>query len=133
MSNDQPGPAPDLLLQDQCRGLSIALSQAPHARMHAAQAAGAIAANHLEEEALRAASMEFLCSLPLSQFVAIKFDADTRYAIGQAVKHYLKVAALPAPKTFEDAWAGMEARGFRCGEDALEQVRLGWRMARGEV
>lgn len=29
-------------------------------------------------------------------------------------------------KTFEEAWARMEALGYQYGEDALEQVRLGW-------
>jgi hypothetical protein len=37
--------------------------------------------------------------------------------------------AQPQPLTFEQAWATYEARGFRYGSDALEQVRLGWRIA----
>jgi len=41
------------------------------------------------------------------------------------------------PETSDDAftrtWAKMEARGFKYGADALEQVKLGWRLARGEL
>jgi uncharacterized membrane protein YjgN (DUF898 family) len=35
-------------------------------------------------------------------------------------------------ETFEEAWARMERKGYRYGKDALEQVRFGWRLARGE-
>lgn len=34
-------------------------------------------------------------------------------------------------KTFEEAWAEMEAQGYQYGEDALEQVRFGWNLALG--
>lgn len=34
---------------------------------------------------------------------------------------------------FRAAWARMEAAGYRYGRDALEQVRMGWRLARGEL
>jgi hypothetical protein len=34
---------------------------------------------------------------------------------------------------FERAWKKMEERGYQYGEDALEQVRLGWEMALREV
>ena len=37
----------------------------------------------------------------------------------------------PLPSSFEEAWAEMEARGYQYGEDALEQVRFGWDLARG--
>jgi len=30
--------------------------------------------------------------------------------------------------TFEEAWSKMEAKGYKYGRDALEQVRLGWDM-----
>lgn len=30
--------------------------------------------------------------------------------------------------SFEQAWKGMEERGFQYGRDALEQVRLGWKL-----
>lgn len=33
------------------------------------------------------------------------------------------------PTTFDRAWAVKEAQGYDYGEDALEQVRLGWEMA----
>ena len=33
------------------------------------------------------------------------------------------------PVTFEQAWATFEAKGYNYGEDALEQVRLGWDIA----
>lgn len=41
------------------------------------------------------------------------------------------VARLRAPiaESFEEAWAAMEAQGYRYGEDALEQVRFGWELA----
>lgn len=38
----------------------------------------------------------------------------------------------PVPDPFEAAWEKMEARGYRYGRDALEQVRLGWTMAQAE-
>ena len=31
-------------------------------------------------------------------------------------------------KTFEEAWAEMEAKGYRYGADALEHVRFGWEL-----
>jgi len=31
-------------------------------------------------------------------------------------------------KTFEEAWAEMEARGYQYGADALENVRFGWNL-----
>lgn len=31
--------------------------------------------------------------------------------------------------TFEEAWARKEAQGYLYGRDALEQIKLGWRMA----
>jgi hypothetical protein len=34
-------------------------------------------------------------------------------------------------KTFQQAWSDMEAKGYRYGEDALEQVRFGWNLAYG--
>lgn len=34
---------------------------------------------------------------------------------------------------FSAAWARMEAASYRYGDDALEQVRMGWRLARGEL
>lgn len=85
------------LLQDECKGLSIALSQAPHARLHATEAAAAITRARLHEEALEAASMEFLSSLPPPQFAAIRYTADTKYAIGEAIKRYATVAGLKLP------------------------------------
>jgi hypothetical protein len=35
--------------------------------------------------------------------------------------------------SFERAWKRMERKGYKYGADALEQVRLGWRLARGEI
>jgi hypothetical protein len=32
-------------------------------------------------------------------------------------------------KTFEEVWAEMESQGYQYGDDALEQVRLGWNLA----
>lgn len=37
--------------------------------------------------------------------------------------------SAPAPRTFEQAWARMQARGYQYGSDALEQVRMGWELA----
>lgn len=34
------------------------------------------------------------------------------------------------PVTFEQAWSTYEEKGYRYGRDALEQVRLGWKIAR---
>lgn len=34
-------------------------------------------------------------------------------------------------QTFEEAWAEFEAAGFQYGEDALDNVRLGFEIARG--
>lgn len=56
------------------------------------------------------------------------------------VKEREKVASLKAaqganpaaPKTFEEAWAEKERQGYQYGKDALEQVRFGWKIARGE-
>ncbi len=36
-------------------------------------------------------------------------------------------------KTFEEVWAEKEAEGYQYGEDALEQVRLGWELRQKEV
>lgn len=33
-----------------------------------------------------------------------------------------------AKRTFEQDWAIMKAQGYQYGEDALEQVRLGWEL-----
>lgn len=35
--------------------------------------------------------------------------------------------------TFEEAWAKMEAKGYRYGQDAIEQVRFGWELRDVEV
>lgn len=35
--------------------------------------------------------------------------------------------------SFEKAWKRMESKGYQYGADALEHVRLGWRLARGEI
>lgn len=35
--------------------------------------------------------------------------------------------------SFEKAWKRMEHKGYQYGADALENVRLGWRLARGEI
>ena len=40
-------------------------------------------------------------------------------------------AAAEPITTFAEAWAKMEARGYRYGEDALENVRMGWDLAMG--
>lgn len=34
--------------------------------------------------------------------------------------------------SFDEAWKLKEAKGFRYGRDALEQVRMGWEMAQKE-
>jgi hypothetical protein len=36
-------------------------------------------------------------------------------------------------KTFEEAWAEKEAEGYQYGEEALEQVRFGWDIAKSEL
>jgi hypothetical protein len=36
-------------------------------------------------------------------------------------------------KTFEQTWQQKEADGFRYGDDALEQVRLGWDLRENNV
>lgn len=43
------------------------------------------------------------------------------------------LAAHPFPKlpTFEQVWSRKEAEGYQYGEDALEQVRFGFELARG--
>lgn len=38
----------------------------------------------------------------------------------------------PAPPTFAEAWREMEAKGYQYGSDALENVRFGFAIARGE-
>ena len=35
-------------------------------------------------------------------------------------------------ETFELAWARMESQGYRYGRSALELVRFGWELAKGE-
>lgn len=35
------------------------------------------------------------------------------------------------PETFDQAWAKFEAKGYRYGRDALENVRFGWDIAKG--
>lgn len=37
------------------------------------------------------------------------------------------------PETFEQAWERMEEKGYRYDEDAIEKVRLGFALARGEL
>lgn len=39
---------------------------------------------------------------------------------------------MPLP-TFEQAWSRYEEKGYKYGPDALEQVRLGYRMAGEEL
>jgi hypothetical protein len=36
-----------------------------------------------------------------------------------------------APETFEDVWAKFEANGYQYGRDALENVKFGWKIAKG--
>lgn len=42
------------------------------------------------------------------------------------------VELVNRPLTFDEAWAAMIAKGYQYGPDALEQVRLGWELARGK-
>jgi len=35
-------------------------------------------------------------------------------------------------RTFKEAWALMESKGYQYGDDALDGVRLGWDLARGK-
>lgn len=42
------------------------------------------------------------------------------------------LADVSTVRTFEEVWAEKEAAGFRYGRDALEQVRFGFELARGE-
>lgn len=35
------------------------------------------------------------------------------------------------PETFAQAWAKFEAKGYRYGRDALENVHFGWKIAKG--
>jgi hypothetical protein len=41
----------------------------------------------------------------------------------------LEPDAPAQPITFEQAWKTYEAKGYRYGADALEQVRFGWEIA----
>ncbi len=40
---------------------------------------------------------------------------------------------LARARSFDEAWATMEALGYQYGEDALEQVRLGWEVAQAAM
>lgn len=35
--------------------------------------------------------------------------------------------------SFEEVWVEMERKGYQYGRDALEQVRLGWEMAKAQI
>lgn len=48
--------------------------------------------------------------------------------------HEILAARLQQPlRTFEQAWADKEAQGFNYGQDALENVRFGWKIAMEEL
>lgn len=44
-----------------------------------------------------------------------------------------EIESKPSELAFEQAWALKEAEGYQYGEDALEQVRMGWEMAKGKI
>ncbi len=48
---------------------------------------------------------------------------------GSAGRPRLEKSALYATTSFEEAWAAKEAEGYQYGDDALEQVQLGWELA----
>lgn len=53
-------------------------------------------------------------------------------ALARVFAHFFQAKRAEGPKTFEEAWAEMEAQGYRYGEDALQGVRFGWNI-RGDV
>lgn len=64
-----------------------------------------------------------------NNIVEIVLDVDgTRYVLDLQQD---PIAVRPV-ETFEQAWAHMKAKGYDYGEDALEQVKLGFALARGE-
>ena len=67
---------------------------------------------------------------------AMGFDGADVDRLIEIAKHFAEGAEAERASqtreavTFEDAWAEKEEIGFHYGEDALENVRLGWDMAR---
>lgn len=76
----------------------------------------------------RAAIVEAFNSIPTAQ--RREFELDALYTAVFACED-----AAPEPKltTFDEAWAGMQARGYQYGEDALAGVRLGYAMAQTQL
>lgn len=63
----------------------------------------------------------------LTPGMALVFPDDVR------VKVVRIVDVSEIDDTFEQAWARMRRKGFQYGPDAREQVRFGWKLARGEI
>jgi hypothetical protein len=61
----------------------------------------------------------------LTEGSAILDDAAMEEAWEAALEESVDVDAV----TFKSVWAAMEERGYRYEEDALEQVRFGWKLA----
>lgn len=70
------------------------------------------------------------CSLP--QFKVISeggLEAVTENIIAAMLPVAGEQRGKVEPVAFEQAWSKMEAKGYRYGKDALEQVRFGWNLA----
>lgn len=52
-------------------------------------------------------------------------------ALVDAIDAHLAAQPSPTLSTFEQVWARKEAEGYQYGEDALQQVRFGFELARG--
>ena len=63
----------------------------------------------------------------LTPGMALVFPDDVR------VKVVRIVDVSEVDETFEQAWARMRRKGYQYWPDALEQVRFGWQLARGEI
>lgn len=90
-----------------------------------------------------------VCSIPKKRAADAAFIADARADVVALVAEVRRLRAASPPivetgermqrdarplagETFEQAWARMEKQGYQYGEEALEQVRFGWELARAE-
>ena len=79
-----------------------------------------VLSNYVEKDGARMDALQGIVSDSLAEFQQLKSKLHEQQREAREAE-------------FRAAWARMEAAGYRYGKDAIEQVRLGWRLARGEL
>jgi hypothetical protein len=93
--------------------------EAELSRLRASQPAGLV-----PEVTVRYGNV-FSCDVLVDDYVLVTCDEPIASRLATSLRAWL---AVVPNVSFEEAWRLKEAEGYQYGQDALEQVRLGWEM-----